>query len=205
MAVKNRGQVSHLRLEKEDLGSSKKRRSGKWPKSRYTLSRRPHLHSCAREQARIPPHRETASICCQARNGHVPRQTAGCSRQTHSERELPVNDRTTKFTGTTNGNGEIHEKDISRVGDHNGTLELPEAGLFYHITVGGLNPAHKAGETDGSHYDGGISGIQMRLKNLGYNPGKTDGTMSKETTDAIILFQTLAMKRPCVNSNRRAR
>jgi hypothetical protein len=101
-----------------------------------------------------------------------------------------------EFSGTTDDNGEIHQQGISPVGDHEGTLALPGVGIFHRVSVGGLNPTNATSDADHTRYDGGISGIQMRLKNLGYDPGATDGVLSDETAEAIVLFQTLVMKLP---------
>jgi peptidoglycan hydrolase-like protein with peptidoglycan-binding domain len=50
------------------------------------------------------------------------------------------------------------------------------------LLIGNLNPAK---DTD----DEGVSGIQSRLRNLGYSPGKVDGIYGPRTAAAIAAFQ----------------
>jgi peptidoglycan hydrolase-like protein with peptidoglycan-binding domain len=50
------------------------------------------------------------------------------------------------------------------------------------LRIGDLNPVKKTS-------DEGVSGIQMRLHNLGFNPGPIDGVMGPCTTAAIRAFQ----------------
>lgn len=54
--------------------------------------------------------------------------------------------------------------------------------LFWHIDIGDLNPLFDAP-------DGGVSGAQARLLNLGYDPGPIDGLMGPRTAAALRRFQ----------------
>ena len=56
------------------------------------------------------------------------------------------------------------------------------ADLSWDIAIGDLNPIHKA-------KDDGISGIQGRLKNLGFYSGPIDGKWSDELRSAVCAFQ----------------
>lgn len=52
----------------------------------------------------------------------------------------------------------------------------------YHVKIGDLNPMD---DVD----DDGISGVQGRLRNLGFDPGPLDGKMGPRTRHAIAAFQ----------------
>lgn len=56
------------------------------------------------------------------------------------------------------------------------------AGQTLELAAGGLNPLE---QTD----DGGISGAQMRLRGLGFNPGTVDGKLGPRTAAALRAFQ----------------
>src|SRR5207302_7920020 len=56
------------------------------------------------------------------------------------------------------------------------------ADLSWDIAIGDLNPIHKA-------KDDGISGIQGRLKNLGFYSGPIDGKWSDELRSAVCASQ----------------
>lgn len=82
------------------------------------------------------------------------------------------------LTGTTDAAGRL-------------VVDLPLAATSCTITAGAyawdvdvahLNPVH---ETD----DGGISGCQGRLRNLGYYHGEIDGAASEALREAVALFQ----------------
>jgi len=61
-----------------------------------------------------------------------------------------------------------------------GTLRVGD--LEWPILVGHLNPAERTP-------DDGVSGIQARLLNLGYDPGPIDGILGPRTEAAIRAFQ----------------
>jgi hypothetical protein len=100
-----------------------------------------------------------------------------------------------EFRGVTNGKGHLRQERVDPAGDHTGTLEFPDEGLVFAIEVGGMNPAHEGGGKEQDIYDDGISGIQMRLANLGYDPGPLDGIYGPLTRAALAQFQTFEMKR----------
>jgi LysM repeat protein len=106
------------------------------------------------------------------------------------------------LTGTTDANGHFKHENLDPEKMQSGLLELPDAYLQLWIDVGGLNPAHKDAGNEGGHYDNGLSGIQMRLANLGYDPGATDGRLDDDgklpagTRQALALFQAIEMGLP---------
>ena len=83
---------------------------------------------------------------------------------------------------------------IELLGEHKCTLLFPDIPLAFSLNIGHLNPAHKK-TADDKDYDDGISGIQMRLANLGFYSGELDGVLEAPTRDAIRYFQLIAMKR----------
>jgi hypothetical protein len=60
--------------------------------------------------------------------------------------------------------------------------ELIIAGATMKLRLGDLNPMKDVP-------DGGISGVQARLRNLGYAPGAINGDLNERTMLAIRLFQ----------------
>lgn len=100
-----------------------------------------------------------------------------------------------KFTGITTGEGEVIVNDISVSGEHEGTLDFAEIGLVFPIALGHLNPANPKKSTDQTQYDDGVSGIQMRLSNLGFDPGPIDGQIGPLTSNAVQSFQIMVMQR----------
>lgn len=54
--------------------------------------------------------------------------------------------------------------------------------LFWHLDIGDLNPLFDAP-------DGGVSGAQARLRNLGFDPGPIDGLLGPRTAGALRRFQ----------------
>ena len=100
-----------------------------------------------------------------------------------------------KFRSTTTGDGEVIVEGIKAQGEHEGVLDFYEIDLAFPIAVGNLNPAHQKKAADPAHYDDGISGLQMRLANLGFDPGPSDGTLGPQTRDAIQRFQNMVMQR----------
>jgi N-acetylmuramoyl-L-alanine amidase len=97
------------------------------------------------------------------------------------------------FKGITTDKGEVKVEGIKLTGDHTGKLEFLELGLTYNIGIGYMNPAEK--DENLEHYDKGISGIQARLNNLGFDAGENDGVLGYKTHEAIFWFQILTMKR----------
>jgi N-acetylmuramoyl-L-alanine amidase len=55
-------------------------------------------------------------------------------------------------------------------------------GRVLELACGSLNPAAETG-------DDGVTGIQARLRNLGYDPGPVDGVLGRRTRGALALFQ----------------
>jgi hypothetical protein len=100
-----------------------------------------------------------------------------------------------RFQGSTDGNGHLRHEKIDPVINDPATLRFPKLGLTLSIRLGDLNPPHeqKSGESDS--YDDGLSGIQMRLANLGYEPGNTGGILDDDTASAITAFQIFEMNR----------
>ncbi len=78
----------------------------------------------------------------------------------------------------TDGSGKIKERvPIIRGG---GTLTI--AGRKLRLRFGGLNPLKDCPKGD-------VSGLQGRLRNLGYNPGAPDGVLGPQTRAALAVFQ----------------
>jgi hypothetical protein len=69
------------------------------------------------------------------------------------------------------------------------TVTLHAGGIVRQIRIGDLNPMKDAD-------DGGISGVQARLKNLGFFAGIVDGEMDPETEAAIIEFRKSQTQEP---------
>lgn len=84
-----------------------------------------------------------------------------------------------KMEGTTSSDGLIRH-DIPWDA-RSATLEMN--GVERTLRIGDLNPM---ADTD----DKGITGVQSRLANLGYSPGRVDGVHGKRTTAAIKSFQS---------------
>jgi N-acetylmuramoyl-L-alanine amidase len=83
-----------------------------------------------------------------------------------------------ELEGKTDGSG-VMEKEIPA----NATgVELHAHGVVRHLRVAGLNPLKEV-------EDGGLAGVQARLRNLGYDPGTTEGQLGPETAAAIEAFQ----------------
>jgi LysM repeat protein len=83
-----------------------------------------------------------------------------------------------ELEGTTDGDG-VLERDVP--------ADASEAALHLgpmvrRLAIGHLNPLR---DTD----DGGVTGVQARLANLGYAPGRVDGVPGPCTADAIRAFQ----------------
>jgi N-acetylmuramoyl-L-alanine amidase len=82
------------------------------------------------------------------------------------------------YTGTTTGDGLVVQR--IRVDAEEGTLQVGTD--LWPLKIGHLNPMENAA-------DDGVSGMQARLRNLGYNPGPVDGVLGPRTTAAIRAFQ----------------
>src|SRR5262249_25285586 len=80
--------------------------------------------------------------------------------------------------GKTDGDGVLEQELPAKVTE--ATLNI--GGVVHELFLGGLNPMKDTS-------DGGVSGVQARLLNLGYAPGEVDGRLTTQTTDAIIGFQ----------------
>lgn len=104
-----------------------------------------------------------------------------------------------KFTGVTTGDGEAVVSGIQPLGSHKGTLDLVGTGLTFPVAVGSLNPAGEKKSADTVGYDNGVSGVQMRLANLGFDPGPPDGALGPQTRSAVHHFQNTVMHRPPEN------
>jgi hypothetical protein len=86
-----------------------------------------------------------------------------------------------ELEGKTDGGG-VMEKEIPADATE---VELHAHGVVRHLFVAGLNPLK---ETE----DGGLAGVQARLRNLGYDPGSPGSTsvqLGPETKAAIEAFQ----------------
>ncbi len=96
---------------------------------------------------------------------------------------------TRKYTGSTDKDGELHIPKMDP-GAGDGSLLFPKKNLEVPVQMGQMNP----GETgNADNYDNGISGLQMRLANLGYNPGDADGIFGPHTRAAVMEFQIFDM------------
>lgn len=82
-------------------------------------------------------------------------------------------------TGTTDGDGKLEELVPSQLAS--ATLTIAERVL--ELRLGHLNPVAEANEGD-------LSGVQGRLKNLGYDPGPADGKYGPRTRAALAIFQS---------------
>jgi N-acetylmuramoyl-L-alanine amidase len=82
------------------------------------------------------------------------------------------------FTGVTDGDGIVQTRVPAKAQE--GLLEVSE--YLWTLRLGALNPMTNAP-------DNGVSGIQGRLHNLGYNTGPIDGILGPLTKAAIRAFQ----------------
>jgi N-acetylmuramoyl-L-alanine amidase len=94
----------------------------------------------------------------------------------HEKYKLKVGDRS--YEGTTDGTGLLEiEIDVQAA---SGRLTIGEH--RFDLSIGDLNPIQQTP-------DGGVSGVQGRLRNLGYPTGAIDGLMGPKTSQAIRYFQ----------------
>lgn len=89
---------------------------------------------------------------------------------------LTVGDQTCE--GTSDGDG-IVEQHVPARASH---AVLVIGDLTIPLAIGHLNPARDTS-------DDGVSGIQARLRNLGYRPGPVDGRLGSKTRAALRAFQ----------------
>jgi N-acetylmuramoyl-L-alanine amidase len=82
------------------------------------------------------------------------------------------------FQGSTDGSGKIEQLMPRR----SELAELVIAGRTYELHLGSLNPLRDTP-------DAGVSGVQGRLKNLGYYCGPTTGVLDHATRIAVAFFQ----------------
>lgn len=80
--------------------------------------------------------------------------------------------------GKTNGDGLLE----AELGAGQSDVQLEMEGVSRRIRVGHLNPMSQTP-------DNGISGVQARLRNLGYDAGNVDGVWGPRTEHAIKAFQ----------------
>ncbi len=95
---------------------------------------------------------------------------------THETYELEVEDE--YIEGATDDSGRLKEK----IPLHAQSARLRLGERHYLVKIGDLNPVD---DVD----DDGISGVQGRLRNLGFDPGPLDGKMGPRTRHAIAAFQ----------------
>lgn len=87
-----------------------------------------------------------------------------------------------QFDGTTDGEGMLTVEIPFSAQEGRLSIEHPEGIMEWQIMIGHLNPARKT-------RDDGLSGIQTRLSNLGYDVGPIDGKPSDRLRDALRAFQ----------------
>lgn len=107
-----------------------------------------------------------------------------------------------EFTGRTDEHGTLKVEKLILDGGTTGRLELTDLGLCHPVQIGYLNPIESRPDDSASHYDDGLTGALMRLRNLGYydgpvpNSGQEPQLDSFPNGDPIIRFQTHQMGRP---------
>ncbi len=79
----------------------------------------------------------------------------------------------------TDGDGKLK----ARVSLAKGSAKLIIRGRVLRLRFGALNPLKDCKEGD-------VSGLQGRLRNLGYNPGTADGILGPQTRAALAVFQS---------------
>lgn len=84
----------------------------------------------------------------------------------------------TTYEGTTDGDGKVEQ--AIPVDAEVGTLRVGEQ--LWPFKIGHLNPLDNVP-------DEGVSGVQARLRNLGYDPGPVDHKLGRRTKAAIRAFQ----------------
>ncbi len=107
---------------------------------------------------------------------HVVIQDAAGQPAANAPYVLALPDREVK--GTTDGSGAVLQTvpvDVERATLRVGDSTIP-------LLIGHLDPMPPSG-------NGGVAGVQGRLRNLGYEPGGIDGVMTDETRAAIRAFE----------------
>jgi hypothetical protein len=82
------------------------------------------------------------------------------------------------ITGVTGPDGLIEQ--VIPMAAENGTLTTKR--YTWPLNIAHLNPVDRT-------TDEGITGIQARLRNMGYDPGKIDGVLGPRTEEAVRAFQ----------------
>ncbi|NMO17698.1 peptidoglycan-binding protein [Pyxidicoccus fallax] len=82
--------------------------------------------------------------------------------------------------GATDGEGLLQEQLPLRLD----SVRLTVGERGYELRLATLNPVEHTG-------DKGVSGIQARLRNLGFEPGSIDGVLSERTRQALCAFEAL--------------
>jgi hypothetical protein len=134
------------------------------------------------------PDRETKAVKCPTGKAHsfqlrTPKRflrlavedLAG-ARMKGASYELDVDGKT--YTGATDADGILEQ----RIAVHAEEATLRVGGRQWSIRIGHLNPMDDAP-------DEGATGVQARLRNLGYDPGPVDGKVGPRTKSAIRAFQ----------------
>jgi N-acetylmuramoyl-L-alanine amidase len=98
------------------------------------------------------------------------------------------------YHGTTDNDGGMHIADLDAA-PGGGCLVFPNHGLILQLQLGQMNPGHSVSQSETPLYDNGVSGIQMRLTNLGYDPGEADGILGPRTRAAVSKFQVFELGR----------
>jgi hypothetical protein len=80
--------------------------------------------------------------------------------------------------GTLDGQGALQQQLPTSATQATLTID----GVEHEVLIGHLNPL------DGAP-DGGLTGAQARLSNLGFAPGQVDGDLGPKTRNAIVAFQ----------------
>jgi hypothetical protein len=83
-----------------------------------------------------------------------------------------------ELEGNTSGDGTLEHDILASEREAKLKINGTERTLF----IGHLNPLRNT-------KDGGVSGVQGRLRNLGYAPGPADGKLGPRTKAAIEAFQ----------------
>lgn len=96
-----------------------------------------------------------------------------------------------RFNGSTDGEGRIEQSIPPN--SKSGRLKLREGEEVYELSIGHLDPLNE------------ISGVQGRLRHLGYYFGPIDGTVSTEFEHALQLFQAAAGFEPSGDLDARTR
>jgi N-acetylmuramoyl-L-alanine amidase len=130
----------------------------------------------AKIEARSTGRRHTFKVPVQRRYLQIAVEDDDGTPLANTDYELDVRGEIHK--GQTDANGEL-KHDIPLDAE---TSTLMVQGYVWNLYIAYLNPAKDAP-------DKGVSGIQARLSNLGYEPGPIDGILGPRTDNAIRAFQ----------------